>query len=260
MNGTYIGNNKMLVKLAYNAMITVPADDLSLMPTFVTTGMFEVPLTKYFLSHVKQGYNIVDVGANVGYFTVLASKLVGSSGKVFAYEADSKTASMLKDNLAMNWTTENVKVINKAVYSESKLLKFLSSERFIAYSSLHEKPSDENVQDTFTTKEVEAVALDNELKNIDSIDLVKIDIEGGEYHAFLGMMGLLQEQKIKKVTFEWNPPMLGEDTEKFLLLISEILNSFGGRLYLLNQEGEPVATTLKEVSNFEFFPFVLIEF
>ncbi|MDR0268703.1 FkbM family methyltransferase [Paenibacillus sp.] len=260
MYGTYIGNNKMLVKLAYNAMITVPADDLSLMPSFVTSGMIEAPLTNYFLTQIKPGFTVVDIGANVGYFTVLASKMVGNSGKVFAYEASSKTAAILKDNLAINWTTENVKVINKAIYSENKLIKFHSSERFIGNSSLHERPSDENVLDTYTTKEIEAVALDNELKNIDSIDLVKIDIEGGEYHALLGMMGLLHEKKIKRVTFEWNKIMLGDVVEKFLLLMSDILNSLGGRIYLLNKEGEPVPTTLKEVSNFEFYPFVLIEF
>ncbi|MFC9778616.1 FkbM family methyltransferase [Paenibacillus chitinolyticus] len=260
MHGTYIGNNKMMVKLAYNAVITIPSNDLSLMPTLVTTGMFEVPLTKYFLTQLKPGYTVVDVGANIGYFTVLAAKVVGNTGRVIGYEADPNTAAVLKDNLAMNWLTENVTIINKAVYSENKTLQFRSSERFHGYSSWKEKPQDDNLIDHYTIRDVEAVSLDNELQELDTIDLVKIDIEGGEYHAFLGMKKLIQDRKIKTITFEWNKAMLGADEGPFLDLISDLITNRGARLTLLDKEGEVVETTLKDLAAFEFYPFVLLEF
>lgn len=260
MNGTYIGNNKMLVKLAYNGYLTISSKDLSIMPTLVTTGMFEVPLTKYFISIIKQGFTVVDVGTNVGYFTILASKLVGSEGKVIGFEANAELVANVKDNLAMNWLTENTTIVNKAVYSENTVLQFLSSERFHAYSSIHEKPKDGNVLDSYSSGNVDAVSLDSELHDIEQIDLLKIDIEGGEYHAFLGMMGLIENKKIKRISFEWNRPMLGEDVQPFLLLISDLLNRLGGRLFFLDAEGNPVPTTLKEISSTEFYPFALLEF
>ncbi|MUG47156.1 FkbM family methyltransferase [Paenibacillus woosongensis] len=260
MFGTYIGNDKMLVKLAYNGFLTISSKDLSLMPTLVLTGMFEVPLTKYFLTNIKPGQTVVDVGTNVGYFTVLASKLVGNQGSVIGFEANPELVLNVKDNLAMNWLTENVKIINKAVYSKNTKIKFHISEKFHGYSSIHEKPEDENLIDSYTANEVTAVSLDSELYDIEQIDLLKIDIEGGEYQAFQGMMGLIEKKKIKKITFEWNKPMLGDETESFLMLISDLQNRLGGRLYLIDQEGNPVPTTLKEISSVDFYPFALIEF
>ncbi|MGG1877319.1 FkbM family methyltransferase [Paenibacillus cisolokensis] len=260
MFGTYIGDNRMLIKLAYGGYLTISSKDLSIMPTLVTTGIFEVPLTKYFISTIKPGFTVVDVGTNVGYFTLLASKLVGTEGRVIGFEANSELVGTVKDNLAMNWLTENTTIINKAVYSENKQLEFLNSERFHAYSSIHEKPSDDNLLDTYTSVVIDAVALDEELKDINSIDLLKIDIEGGEYNAFLGMMKLIEQKKIKRITFEWNSPMLGERAQPFLLILSDLLNRLGGRLYFLNSEGNPVPTTLKDISSVEFYPFALIEF
>lgn len=260
MYGTYIGDNKMLIKLAYNGYLTISSRDLSIMPTLVTTGMFEVPLTKYFLSQIKSGFTVVDVGANVGYFTILASKLVGNTGKVIGFEANSELVSIIKDNLAMNWLTENTTILNKAVYSENKVLRFLSSERFHAYSSIHEKPKDDNLIDAYSSKDVNAVSLDSELHDIRQIDLLKIDIEGGEYQAFLGMMGLIENKRIKRITFEWNKPMLGEEAQPFLILISDMLNRLGGRLFFLDIEGNQVPTTLKEISSMDFYPFALLEF
>lgn len=250
----------MLIKLAYNGYLTISSRDLSIMPTLVTTGMFEVPLTKYFLSQIKSGFTVVDVGANVGYFTILASKLVGNTGKVIGFEANSELVSIIKDNLAMNWLTENTTILNKAVYSENKVLRFLSSERFHAYSSIHEKPKDDNLIDAYSSKDVNAVSLDSELHDIRQIDLLKIDIEGGEYQAFLGMMGLIENKRIKRITFEWNKPMLGEEAQPFLILISDMLNRLGGRLFFLDIEGNQVPTTLKEISSMDFYPFALLEF
>ncbi|MFF3922074.1 FkbM family methyltransferase [Paenibacillus lactis] len=260
MHGTYIGNDKMLVKLAYNAFLTISSKDLSVMPLLVSTGIFEAPLTKFFLTNVKPGNVVVDIGTNVGYFTVLASKLVGDQGRVIGFEANPELVLNVKDNLAMNWTTENTKIINKAVYSQNTVLNFRTSEKFHAYSSIHEKPKDENLVDNYSLIEVNAVTLDSELQDIEFIDLLKIDIEGGEYHAFLGMMGLIERKRIKRITFEWNRPMLGDEAEKFLRLISDILNRLSGRLYLIDQEGNTDPTTLKEISSVEFYPFALIEF
>ncbi|AWB46223.1 FkbM family methyltransferase [Paenibacillus sp. CAA11] len=261
MYGTYIGNNKMLVNLGYGGYLTISSQDLSLMPTLVSTGVFEVPLTKYFINNVKPGETIVDIGANVGYFTLLAAKLVGEKGKVIAFEANSQLVDYIKDNLAMNWITENVSVINKACYSCNQFLEFNTSEKFHGYSSIHDKPADDNLVDTYITHKVEAVALDRELSNYEGvIDLLKIDIEGGEYHAFKGMQSLIESKRIKKISFEWNRSMLAGDADSFLSLIDDLMNRFGGYLYYLDNEGNPNAAKLEDIAKLDFYPFVLIEF
>src|SRR4051794_33151645 len=125
MRGTYIGRDRMLIDLAYGGMLIVPSDDYSLMPTLVIQGALEPLLTNFFASHVRPGHTVVDVGANVGYFTVLAAKLVGTEGRVIAFEANPTMCRLLKDNLAVNWLTDHdVGVRNEAAYSDNVPIKF----------------------------------------------------------------------------------------------------------------------------------------
>lgn len=260
MYGTYIGNNKMVVKLGYNGMLTISSKDLSIMPSLVTTGFLEIPLTKYFINQIKPGNTIIDVGTNVGYFTILAAKLVGSQGKVIGYEANPNLLPFVQDNIAMNWLTNQTKLKNIAIYSEKTTLNFHLSEKFHGDSSTQIRSQNENVNDRYTTINVDANSLDNELKGINSIDLLKLDIEGGEYNAFLGMIELLKNRKIKRIVFEWNKIMLGDTANKFIELIEEILFNYNGLLYTLNQNGEQIPATLHSITSVDFYPFALIEF
>ncbi|MCA1320521.1 FkbM family methyltransferase [Bacillus tianshenii] len=257
MFGTYIGNNKMLVKLAYEGMLMVSADDLSLMPSLVTNGYIEYPLTNYFINEVKSGDTVVDIGTNVGYFTLLAGKLVGNQGKVIGFEANTNVFSLLEDNIAMNWLTEQIAVYNKAVYSENTTLKLKISNKFQGDSTL-KKNSLLNDADNILLN-VEAISLDSELNHLKQIDVLKIDIEGGEYHAFLGMMDMIKLKKIKRIVFEWNKKMLGDEVEPFAELLKEILYSYDGLLYTLNNKGEPLPTTIETLTSIDFYPFALIE-
>lgn len=260
MFGTYIGNERMLVKLAYNGMLTISAKDLSLMPSLVTTGMIETPLTKFFINNIKPGNTVIDIGANVGYFTVLGALLVGNKGKVIGYEANSDIFPLLQDNISMNWLTQQTTLINKAIYSKNTKLEFYVSNKFQGDSSINRCSTNEILESSYTKRTVEAVSLENELMSIGKIDLLKIDIEGGEYHAFLGMIELIKQNKIKKIVFEWNKSMLGENAEPFSSLIEEIVCNENCKVYSLNQEGEAVPTPLEAITSLDFYPFALIEF
>lgn len=122
-----MGNNKMIIKLAYNGMLTISSNDLSIMPTLVTTGIMEGPLTNYYLKNIQLGDKVVDIGANVGYFTVLAAKLVGENGTVIGYEANPEVYSILRDNISMNWLTKQTKLYNKAIFSQKSSIEFYVS-------------------------------------------------------------------------------------------------------------------------------------
>ncbi|MCE5169219.1 hypothetical protein LQV63_07840 [Paenibacillus profundus] len=70
MHAIYMGNERLLVKPVYGGKLIVPSADLSITPELVMHGAMEWPLTKYLENHVKKGHVLVDIGANVGYFTV----------------------------------------------------------------------------------------------------------------------------------------------------------------------------------------------
>ncbi|WP_433079926.1 FkbM family methyltransferase [Dactylosporangium sp. CA-052675] len=105
LRGTYIGNGRMLVETAYGATLMVPSDDYGLMPPLVTRGAIEPALTGYLASQLRPGQTFADVGAGIGYFTVLAAQRVGGTGKVIAFEPDPAAAAVLRDNLAANRLT-----------------------------------------------------------------------------------------------------------------------------------------------------------
>lgn len=260
MFGTYIGNNKMLVKLAYGGMLQISSDDLSLMPSLVTTGVIEAPLTKFFINYIKPGQTIVDIGANVGYFTILAAKLVGITGKIIGFEANPNVYEILKDNISMNWLNQQTILYNKAIYSKDTLLNFHSSHKFHGDSSIHLIEKNENALSFYTTIQVEAIPLDSQFNKLEYIDLLKIDIEGGEYQAFLGMLNLIEQKKIKQIIFEWNKTMLGDEYSEFISLLNLIHQKYNGDFYILDQEGNPTPTTIDMITSIDFYPFALIKF
>jgi len=261
MRGTYIGNDRMLVDLAYGGMLLASASDLSLMPSLVTTGMIEPPLTQFFLDQVEPGQVVVDVGANIGYFTVLAAKLVGDTGRVVAFEANPSAVRLLKDNLAVNWLTgHDVRVEALAVSSAEGTVTLNASEKFLGDSSVNLRPAADNLVDDPQAVEVPAVTLDGALQDLPVIDLLKVDIEGGEFHAFTGMQRLLGEGRVRRVVFEWNRGMLGEDADRLLDLLRRACDEQGASLAVLSDEGGLIPVRLESLAELAFFPSAVLTF
>ncbi|WP_433050919.1 FkbM family methyltransferase [Dactylosporangium sp. CS-033363] len=256
MRGTYIGNNRMLVDVVYGAMLVVPSDDYSLMPSLVTWGAIEPPLTKFLAGEIKAGQTFVDVGANIGYFTVLATQRVGAAGRVIAFEANPTTAGILRDNLAVNWLTEhNVEVRNQAAYSENGTIAFNASARWVGDSSIRHRPENAHRLDEITRLNIPAVRLDDALADAGTIDILKIDIEGGEYHAFLGMQNLIRRRRIRRIVFEWNAVMLGEERDRF----ADFLRGIDGRLSVLDAQARPTPVAVSDLERVAFYPFAIID-
>lgn len=206
-----------------------------------------MPLTNYILKNLKRGQVFVDVGANMGLFTILAGYLVGKEGYVVAFEANVKHYEIIRENLAMNYLTEQTLVFNAAVYSEETKLTFHATEKFMGNGSLIEH--DENYKnryhvDTYSSYEVDAVALDPLFTDVEYIDLVKIDIEGGEYHAFLGLEESLRTRKVGTVIFELNKQMLRNKWFTFMNRLMECRDDYGYKFFILDQKGETIPTDI----------------
>lgn len=238
MFGTYIGNEKMLIKTQYNGILLLPSDDLGLMPLLASKGSFEEPLTHFFLNTIKQGDTILDIGANYGYFTVLAGMLTGPQGKVYAYEPSKKIVTYLQDNVNMNYINVHTEVINKAVYSTETELEFYTAERYSVNSTLNKREGyEKNFDDKYVAEKVETITVGDKFDHIETIKLVKMDIEGGEYHAILGMKNLLEKGIVENLVFEWNVEPLGDNVDSFIELLNEMDKNYGYTLYTLDNRG-----------------------
>lgn len=257
MHGTYIGNGRMLVATVWGGRLVAPADDLSIMPELVMSGSMEMPLTKFLINTVKPGQTVVDVGANIGYFTVLLGYLIGAGGRQFAYEANPALMPYLRDNLSINYHHDRTTLRHCGVYSSMTTLDFHCARRFMGNSSVHAHNEEyhRHYADDIVSVQVPAEPLDRLLETVPHIDLLKIDIEGGEYHAFSGMERLLQPGMIDTLVFELNRQMMQADWEPFCELIRGLI---GRQFYTLDGEGNLVRTGREQLLAHGAYPFVVM--
>lgn len=151
-------------------------------------GQEERLMAQLFKDAIEGGTVVVDVGAYVGYFTLLAAREVGSEGRVLAFEPNPESRALLERNIDLNGYGDRVTVIGKALSSSSGSAAFYWDDRDGSRSGLA-VPDDCGGETT-----VELTTLDAELGD-SAAGVVKIDIEGGEVGALKGMARLLGESK-----------------------------------------------------------------
>ena len=149
----------------------------------------EVPEILFMSKVVKPGDSVLDVGANIGYWSTALSAQVGPRGRVYAFEPSPVTLEYLRKNIAIN-NCGNVSVFPVGLSSEDKTGRFWLSKDHTGSSRLDDDSSkkDESI-------EIEVVALDSICGSfdLDRISFIKIDVEGGEVKILEGAKKLLSK-------------------------------------------------------------------
>jgi len=176
------------------------------------TGDWEPHETQVIRRILKSGDTFADLGANIGYFTLLAAGIVGPTGHVHAFEANAKTHTLLLENIALNSAT-NVTAHLLAVGEVPGKAVIHHQEEGNAGGdvAVAAKPGD-------TSATVPMARLDTVLADR-SISLIKLDIEGGEAKALRGAEKLLEGSAAPDLLFELSPHFLsknGDDAEAML--------------------------------------------
>ncbi len=196
-------------------------------------GNWEPDETALFLKTVKPGDTVVDAGAHVGYYTVIASRLVGPEGKVYAFEPDPANFELLRKNVQVNGLT-NVVIEQKALSNRKGRIKL-----FIASENKGDHRIYQPEGQTRPSVDVEAVRLDEYLRGRESkIDVLKMDTQGAEGVILEGMTGLLEGRTDGPAIFmEFYPYALkGMGTDARILL--ERLVSYGYKFYDIHPIGQ----------------------
>ena len=179
-------------------------------------GIHEKLVTNLIKKEIHSGDVVLDIGAHIGYYTLQFANLVGSTGKVYAFEPEPKNFELLKKNVQIN-KHDNVVLIQKIVSDKVGIVEFFISK----FDSIGNKlfKSDESG----SSIKVGSTTLDEYFKDLKKkIDFIKMDIQGGEGKATLGMKNLLKENKNLKIIQQWAPEPLKqnhtnpEDHLKFL--------------------------------------------
>ena len=196
-------------------------------------GVFEPFETEVIKKHVKKGDTVVDIGANIGYYTLILSKLVGDSGKVFAFEPDPENFSLLEKNVKAN-NLKNAILINKAVSDKTGKTSLFLSENNNADHRIY-KSHDSNYKKKRKSIVVDVVKFDDYFKNKPKISFVKIDVEGAEGAVIGGMGSTIKNNLSLKILLELFPIAnvnFGITPEIYL----NCLTKHGFDIYSLNEE------------------------
>ena len=162
----------------------------------------------------------VDVGANIGYYSILASKRVGDKGMVYSFEPSGREYKRLLDNIVLN-DCRNIIPYNFALSNYQGNSIFLISEKHTGLNKL----GSENIENTKQYR-VPVFLLDRVITNSKEIALIKIDVEGAEFLVLLGMTELLKSGKIKYLIIEITPKFLKEFGHR-KEMIYDLLDRYG---------------------------------
>lgn len=141
----------------------------------------------------------VDVGANEGFFAVMASKLVGGGGRVLAVEPQSRLKVVVERNLRLNRALNAILVQAAISDTEGSVELFVSPDMNTGSTSLRNSTRYRLPSETVSVMTLSQLF---EFAGIQSADLVKMDIEGSEYEAVLGSQELFRSHRIRAFAFE----------------------------------------------------------
>lgn len=166
-------------------------------------GWFEPTETRLIHRLVKPGDTVVDVGANIGYYTLQLARLVGPAGRVFAFEPEPRNFDLLRRNIWENGYN-NVTLVHAAVLARQETRRLYLN---------HENRGDHRLQATVGREdiEVEGLSLDEFFSTFSGrVDFVKIDVQGAEGEVFDGMQGLVAAGRVGRIITEFWPRGLSQ--------------------------------------------------
>lgn len=200
---------------------------------------YEPDETAFLKSHLAAGMTVLDIGANIGYFSLLASDLVGPNGSVISFEPDPHNFQLLRKNIRLN-KRRNVTALNLALgRSNSTATLYRSRSNFGAHTLTEEILSSCHHGGKASPVSVSIAALDSILEKycVQPVDFIKIDVQGYEPAVLDGMLNTITRSPSLTILSEFWPPGIeraGESPEKYMeLLLNQrftlsVLNSDGG--------------------------------
>ncbi|MGK5547041.1 FkbM family methyltransferase [Streptomyces sp. URMC 127] len=207
---------RRVARTRFGVMVSVDTQDLIQRYVYMF-GTWEPHMTRWLSRRLGPGDTFVDVGANIGYFSLLAARRVGQAGRVVAIEAAPAFHRSVLANARRN-ACRNVRAVNVAVSDARRSLTFtLASSRNMGANSI--VPYDGPVESFF---EAQALPLTDVLTASEVADarVIKVDVEGAEGSVVRGMVPLLDRLRPDaEITIEVAPErmaLLGDSADELL--------------------------------------------
>lgn len=221
----------------------VNTEDSGIAPSLLTRGVYEPFETELIKKILIENMTVVNIGANIGYYTLIAASMVGPNGKVIAFEPEPRNYKLLVENIDKNGY-RNVIPIQAAVSDKQGILKFFLSESNLGASSLAEK----NIAKKGGFIEVETNLLDNFLSNYTKdckVDLIQVDAEGSEGLILDGASETISKNDKLKIVMEFWPYALNNVGTDALGLLRKI-EKYGFKIGMIDEKNNCITSLIPE--------------
>lgn len=172
-------------------------------------GQYEIEKAEhmFYINYLQPGNVAFDVGANIGEISLLFSRFVGVNGQVHSFECTPDTFNRLQEIISTagrkNLTLNKVCLSDK----EGTATFHVYDEEHAAWNTMADRPLENygiNIR-PLRTEELVTTTIDSycEARNIQKIDLLKVDVEGAEYQVIKGASRMMREKRIGCLVFEF---------------------------------------------------------
>ena len=201
-------------------------------------GIWEPFETQLLMQHVQPGAMFLDVGANIGYFSVIVAACLGDDGQVFAVEPEPANAALLRENVLRNGLHERITVAELALSDVEQPAQLHISENNFGDHQLFAQEAGR------TAISVSCVRGADWLRGqTERLDLVKIDVQGAECAVVAGLMPLLQASLPElRMLVELSPRSLrlsGHSGRELIVLLA----SLGLQFFIVDHLQEQLVNT-----------------
>lgn len=195
-SNAYLGGHEILCRTLGRYKMFVDARDAGLTPHLVIDGYWEMWLTEALAETIKPGMTVVDIGANLGYFTILMADLVGPDGAVHAFEPNPELVSKLARSVSINGFYDTVTLHEQALGDSEALVRLIV-------------PENEPKNGYLAEWEEGAAELQLQTRRFDSYvellaaDVIKIDADTSELAIWRGLAGRLTNPRPLTIFLEF---------------------------------------------------------
>jgi FkbM family methyltransferase len=228
----FLGGNRGLTKLITGQFFYVNTEDRSITPWLLHAGSWELFVDDILCALARPGDVFVDVGANVGYYTVKIGSKVGPTGKVHSFEPNPETFGFLLDNVMINDLLGRCDLHQAAVGADPGEAWFSCKSTEPGGGVVRDQPVGAENETRVRVLRLDDVVPDGRA------DLIKIDVEGFEPQALRGMRGLLDRSPEAAVVVEMSYAQWAAFGDPITLLVE----AAGGReLFRIDPSGRLAA-------------------
>jgi FkbM family methyltransferase len=199
----YLGDHLALAQVLDRFKMYVDTRDIGLAPHLLIGGHWEIWISKLFCDLLRPGMTVVDVGANFGYYTMLAAAETHLDNHIHSIEADPYNFEILNKNVEVNGYQQIVKTYNCAALDKRREVTLRQFRNHFGSNSIFSDPADPRIANSV---QVQGIPLDDLIPS--PVDLIKIDAEGCEPLIFEGMQELIRRSPNIQILMEFAPNMI----------------------------------------------------